>query len=139
MNQQPILGVIGGSGLYQFGGLEDVETVLVDTPFGAPSSPIVTGTLEGRRIAFLARHGIGHSILPSEINYRANIYALKKVGVRFVVGVSACGSLRHDYKPGNFIIPDQVIDFTKDRKRTFFGDGLVAHVSTADPYCLNLS
>lgn len=139
MNQQPILGVIGGSGLYHFSGLEQVETALVETPFGVPSSPIMIGSLEGRRIAFLARHGIGHHILPSEVNYRANIYALKKLGVRFVVGVSACGSLRHDYKPGNFIIPDQVVDLTRDRKRTFFGDGLVAHVSTADPFCANLS
>ncbi len=139
MNQQPILGVIGGSGLYHFSGLEQVETVLVETPFGAPSSPVMIGRLEGRRIAFLARHGIGHHILPSEVNYRANIYALKQLGVRFVIGVSACGSLRHDYKPGNFIIPDQVIDFTRDRNRTFFGDGLVAHVSTADPFCANLS
>lgn len=139
MSQQAILGIIGGSGLYHFEGLEDVQSIEVNTPFGKPSAPILIGTLEGKRVAFLARHGIGHHILPSEVNYRANIYALKQLGVRFVIGVSACGSLRHDYKPGNFVIPDQVIDFTRDRKRTFFGEGLVAHISTADPYCASLS
>jgi len=139
MSQQAILGIIGGSGLYHFEGLEDVQSIEVNTPFGKPSAPLLVGTLEGKRVAFLARHGIGHHILPSEVNYRANIYALKQLGVRFVIGVSACGSLRHDYKPGNFVIPDQVIDFTRDRKRTFFGEGLVAHISTADPYCASLS
>jgi 5'-methylthioadenosine phosphorylase len=139
MSQQAILGIIGGSGLYHFEGLEDVQSLEVSTPFGKPSAPILIGSLEGKRVAFLARHGIGHHILPSEVNYRANIYALKQLGVRFVVGVSACGSLRHDYKPGNFVIPDQVIDFTRDRKRSFFGEGLVAHISTADPYCPSLS
>lgn len=139
MSQQAILGIIGGSGLYHFEGLEDIQSIEVNTPFGKPSAPILIGSLEGKRVAFLARHGIGHHILPSEVNYRANIYALKQLGVRFVIGVSACGSLRHDYKPGNFVIPDQVIDFTRDRKRSFFGDGLVAHISTADPYCADLS
>ncbi|MEW6503427.1 MAG: S-methyl-5'-thioadenosine phosphorylase [Chloroflexota bacterium] len=139
MSQQAILGIIGGSGLYHFEGLENVESMEVTTPFGKPSAPILIGSLAGKRVAFLARHGIGHHILPSEVNYRANIYALKQLGVRFVVGVSACGSLRHDYKPGNFVIPDQVIDFTRDRKRSFFGEGLVAHISTADPYCSSLS
>ncbi len=139
MTEKPILGVIGGSGLYHFSGLKDVETVEIDTPFGKPSSPIVIGTLEGKRVAFLARHGLGHFILPTEVNYRANIYAFKSLGIRFVVGISACGSLRDDYKPGHFVVPDQLLDFTRDRKRTFFGDGLVAHVGTADPYCSDLS
>lgn len=139
MTQKPLLGVIGGSGLYHFSGLEEVNTVEIDTPFGKPSSPVVMGTLEGKQIAFLARHGLGHFISPSEVNYRANIYALKALGVRYVVGVSACGSLRHDYQPGHFVIPDQVIDFTRLRKRSFFEDGMVAHISAADPYCPDLS
>ncbi len=139
MSDRPILGVIGGSGLYAFEGLENTQTVETDTPFGKPSSPIIIGELAGVRIAFLARHGIGHFILPSEVNYRANIYALKALGVSYVVGISACGSLRHDYQPGEFVVPDQIIDFTRDRKRTFFGEGLVAHVSTADPFCPDFS
>ena len=139
MTQKPLLGVIGGSGLYHFSGLEEVSTVEIDTPFGKPSSPVVMGTLEGKPIAFLARHGLGHFISPTEVNYRANIYALKALGVRYVVGVSACGSLRHDYQPGHFVIPDQVIDFTRSRKSSFFEDGMVAHISAADPYCPDLS
>ena len=139
MTEKPILGVIGGSGLYAFEGLADTQTVDLDTPFGKPSSPVLIGQVQGVRIAFLARHGIGHFILPSEVNYRANIYALKALGVSYVVGISACGSLREEYKPGEFVIPDQIIDFTRDRKRTFFGEGMVAHVSTADPYCTNFS
>ncbi len=135
----PILGIIGGSGLYEMRGLEQVEEQTVNTPFGKPSAPIVTGTLEGVRVAFLARHGIGHHISPGEINYRANIYALKSLGVQRVVSISACGSLREDYAPGDIVIPDQLFDFTKDRKRSFFEDGFVAHISVADPFCPDLS
>ena len=136
---RPAFAVIGGSGLYQMEGLTDVETVEMDTPFGKPSAPIVIGTLEGQRIAFLARHGIGHRFSPTEVNYRANIYALKMLGVDTVVSVNACGSLREDYAPGHIVIPDQLFDFTKNRKRTFFEGGLVAHVSVADPFCPNLA
>lgn len=139
MTEKPILGVIGGSGFYNFSGLEDAHTIEIDTPFGRPSSPIMIGTLYGRQVAFLARHGLGHFIMPGEVNYRANMYALKDLGVQFVVGVSACGSLRHDYEPGNFVVPDQVIDFTRHRDSTFFGQGLVVHVGVADPFCKNLS
>lgn len=136
---RPAFAVIGGSGLYRMNGLTDVETVELETPFGKPSAPIVLGTLEGRRIAFLARHGIGHRYSPSEVNYRANIYALKMLGVEHVVAVNACGSLREDFAPGHIVVPDQLFDFTKNRKRTFFEGGLVAHVGVADPFCPNLS
>ncbi len=139
MTDTPILGVIGGSGLYQMSGLEHTETIDVDTPFGRPSAPIVVGTISGKRVAFLARHGIGHHIMPSEVNYRANIYALKKLGVRKVVSISACGSLREDYEPGQIVVPDQIFDFTRNRPRTFFGEGLVAHIGVADPLCMDLS
>lgn len=135
----PVLGVIGGSGLYHISGLEHTETLEVDTPFGKPSAPIIVGNLSGKRVAFLARHGIGHHISPTEVNYRANIYALKKIGVRKVVSVSACGSLREDYAPGHIVVPDQVFDFTRDRSRSFFGEGLVAHIGVADPVCGDLS
>ena len=137
--EKPVLGVIGGSGLYAMEGLENVREYDLDTPFGKPSSPIVVGTLEGKPVAFLARHGRGHFISPSEINYRANIYALKMIGVERVVSVSACGSLREDYAPGHIVIPDQLFDFTKNRKRSFFGDGFVAHISVAEPFCPDLS
>jgi 5'-methylthioadenosine phosphorylase len=120
-------------------GLEFVQEHDVTTPFGRPSAPIVTGTLKGRHVAFLARHGIGHHIVPSEVNYRANIYALKSLGVERIVSISACGSLREDYAPGQIVIPDQLFDFTRDRKRSFFGDGMVAHVSVADPFCADTS
>ena len=133
------LAVIGGSGLYQMPGLTDVIELNPSTPFGQPSSPVVVGTLAGQRLAFLARHGIGHFISPSEVNYRANIFALKSIGVERVISISACGSLRDDYAPGDIVIPDQLFDFTRDRKRSFFGDGLVAHVSVADPFCAELS
>jgi 5'-methylthioadenosine phosphorylase len=139
MTEHPVLGVIGGSGLYHFEGLTQVETLDVETPFGKPSAPITIGTLSGKRVAFLARHGIGHHISPTEVNYRANIYALKAIGVHRVVSVSACGSLRDDFAPGNIIIPDQVFDFTRDRNRSFFGEGLVVHIGTADPFCKELS
>jgi 5'-methylthioadenosine phosphorylase len=120
-------------------GLEDVQEKEVSTPFGDPSSPIVTGYLEGESIAFLARHGIGHHRSPSEVNFRANIYALKSLGVQRIVSISACGSLREDYAPGDIVIPDQLFDFTKGRQRTFFGEGMVAHISIPDPFCAELS
>ena len=120
-------------------GLEDTKEYDLDTPFGKPSAPIVAGTLEGIRIAFLARHGIGHHIMPTEVPYRANIYALKSLGVERVISISACGSLREEYAPGHIVIPDDIFDFTKDRIRTFFGDGLVAHVGVANPFCGELS
>ena len=139
MSEKVTLAVIGGSGLYNMPGLQDTQEYDVDTPFGKPSSSIVVGDLEGRRIAFLARHGVGHFITPSEVNYRANIYALKELGAERVVSISACGSLREDYAPGHIVIPDQLFDNTKGRERTFFGDGLVVHVSVADPFCPDLS
>ena len=139
MSEDFVLGVIGGSGLYAMGGLEHTETLEVETPFGQPSAPIVAGMLDGRRVAFLARHGLGHHISPTEVNYRANIYALKKIGVQKVVSISACGSLREDYAPGQIVIPDQIFDFTRSRERSFFGEGLVVHIGVADPLCLDLS
>ncbi len=139
MDSTPDIAIIGGSGLYEMQGLNGVRQVEVDTPFGKPSAPIAIGELEGRQVAFLARHGLGHSISPSELNSRANIFALKQLGVDCVVSISACGSLREDYTPGDIVIPDQLFDFTRGRKRTFFEDGLVAHLSAADPFCPNLS
>ena len=133
------LAVIGGSGLYAMSDLKNTQESDVDTPFGKPSAPIVVGTLEGEKIAFLARHGVGHHIMPSEVNYRANIYALKSLGVERIVSISACGSLREDYAPGSIVIPDQLFDNTKNRVRSFFGNGLVAHISVADPFCPDLS
>jgi 5'-methylthioadenosine phosphorylase len=139
MTDTPYLGVIGGSGLYHMDGLEYTQTVEVETPFGSPSAPVVIGTLAGKRVAFLARHGIGHHISPTEINYRANIYALKQLGVGKLVSISACGSLREDYAPGHIVVPDQIFDFTRQRERSFFSGGLVAHVSVADPLCEDFS
>jgi 5'-methylthioadenosine phosphorylase len=133
------LAIIGGSGLYNMSGLQNTQEYDVTTPFGKPSAPIVVGELEGQRVAFLARHGIGHHIMPGEINYRANIYALKQLGAERVVSISACGSLREDYAHGHIVIPDQLFDNTKGRERTFFGEGLVVHVSVADPFCPDLS
>jgi len=133
------LAVIGGSGLYAMSGLTDTRELTLDTPFGQPSAPIVVGTLDHRRLAFLARHGLGHILNPSEVNFRANIYALKSLGVEQIVSISACGSLREDYAPGHIVIPDQLYDNTKGRARTFFGDGLVAHAGVADPFCPDLS
>ena len=115
------------------------QSIEVDTPFGKPSAPIVVGDAFRQGVAFLARHGIGHHISPSEVNYRANIYALKKLGVNRVVSISACGSLREELAPGHIVIPDQIFDFTRGRERSFFGGGLVAHISTADPICPELS
>ena len=139
MKEKPVLGVIGGSGLYDFPALENIETVLPDTPFGKPSAPIALGRLSGRKVAFIARHGIGHTLPPSAVNYRANIWALKMLGVDRIVSVSACGSLREDFVPGEIVIPDQLFDFTKNRQRSFFGEGLVVHINTADPFCKELS
>jgi 5'-methylthioadenosine phosphorylase len=133
------IGVIGGSGLYSMPGLIDTREVRVKTPFGAPSDAIVIGTLEGRRVAFLARHGRGHRLSPTEINYRANICALKMLGVERVISVSAVGSLRDDLPPLDFLIPDQFFDRTRARISTFFGDGIVAHVGFDKPTCTHLS
>jgi 5'-methylthioadenosine phosphorylase len=139
-NDQTVrLGIIGGSGLYSMGGLTETREVRMKTPFGAPSDALVVGTLEGRRVAFLARHGRGHRILPSEINYRANIYVMKLLGVERIVSVSAVGSLREDLPPGDFLLPDQFYDRTVRRISTFFGAGLVAHVSFDKPTCGHLA
>ncbi len=139
MKNKPVLGIIGGSGLYDFPALEVVERVNPETPFGFASAPITIGNLHGKRVAFLARHGIGHTISPTEVNYRANIYALKMIGVDRIISISACGSLREDFAPGNIVIPDQLYDHTLQRKRSFFEDGLVVHVTSADPFCPELS
>ncbi len=139
MDERPVLGVLGGTGLYDMAGLEVVERRELSTPFGAPSGPVVLGSLEGRLVAFLARHGEGHRLNPSEVNYRANVYALKAVGVERVVAVSACGSLRQEIEPGRFVVPDQLFDATRGRERTFFGEGVVMHLSAPDPFCLALS
>ncbi len=139
MAEEATLGVIGGSGLYSMAGFEDQAERELETPFGKPSSPLVVGSLKDQKVAFLARHGRGHVIQPSEVNYRANIYALKMLGVQQVIAVSACGSLREDYAPGDVVIPNQLFDFTKSRPNSFFGQGLVAHVSVADPFCSGLS
>ncbi|MBI3404481.1 MAG: S-methyl-5'-thioadenosine phosphorylase [Acidobacteria bacterium] len=140
MSNAPIqTGIIGGSGLYSMAGLEAVKEIRVRTPFGEPSDALVTGTLEGQRVAFLARHGRGHRILPSEINFRANIYAMKSLGVERIISVSAVGSLKEDLGPGEFLIPDQFYDRTRLRMATFFGNGLVAHISFDKPTCSVLS
>jgi 5'-methylthioadenosine phosphorylase len=139
MKDRLLLGIIGGSGLYDFPGLENRNSFEIDTPFGKPSSPIITGALNGKRIAFLARHGIGHILSPSEVNYRANIYALKSLGVSRLLSVSACGSLHEDFAPGEIIIPDQIFDHTHKRARTFFEDGVVAHIGVPNPFCPKLS
>ncbi|MFQ5942823.1 MAG: S-methyl-5'-thioadenosine phosphorylase [Anaerolineales bacterium] len=133
------LGVIGGSGLYSMEGLHILETREVSTPFGPPSSPLTLGELQGSPLVFLSRHGPSHSISPTEVNYRANIYALKDMGVDRVVAISAAGSLREDYAPGHVVVPDQIFDLTRHRANSFFGEGLVAHVSVADPFCPELS
>lgn len=139
MSEKPVLAVIGGSGLYNFPALKNVKMLDIDTPFGKPSAPIALGELSGKPVAFLARHGIGHHISPTEVNYRANIYALKAIGVERIVSISACGSLREDFSPGDVVIPDQLFDFTRDRARSFFGEGIVTHIGVADPFCANLS
>jgi 5'-methylthioadenosine phosphorylase len=133
------IGVIGGSGLYSMSGLTNTREIVVKTPFGAPSDKIVAGTLEGKRVAFLARHGRGHRILPTELNFRANIYAMKLLGVERIISVSAVGSLQENLRPGEFLVVDQFFDSTKGRKSTFFGEGLVAHVGFDKPTCPQLS
>jgi 5'-methylthioadenosine phosphorylase len=139
MTEKIDLAVIGGSGLYTMKGLTETAEHVLETPFGQPSSPVMVGTLEGKRVAFLARHGVGHFLTPTEVNYRANICALKLLGANRIVSISACGSLREDYAPGQIVIPDQIYDNTKERPRTFFGGGLVAHVGVAEPFCADLS
>jgi 5'-methylthioadenosine phosphorylase len=136
---QAEIGIIGGSGLYSMPGLSKTKEVRLKTPFGAPSDVYVLGTLEGRKVAFLARHGRGHRILPSELNFRANIYGFKQLGVERVVSVSAVGSLKEEHKPLDFVIPDQFFDRTRHRIDTFFGNGIVAHISFADPICGELA
>ena len=133
------IGIIGGSGLYDMPGLEDVDETVVKTPFGDPSDHYVIGTLEGRRVAFLARHGRGHSIMPTELNFRANIYAFKRLGVRYIFSASAVGSLREKHAPMDFVLPDQFIDRTRQRVSTFFGNGIVSHIGFADPLCSSLA
>jgi len=138
-NTQAEIGIIGGSGLYSMSGLTKTREVQVKTPFGEPSDTIVVGSLEGKRVAFLARHGRGHRILPSEINFRANVYAMKLLGVDRIISVSAVGSLLENLQPGEFLVPDQFVDRTKNRVSTFFGDGLVAHVGFDKPTCGQVS
>jgi len=133
------IGVIGGSGLYSMSGLTGARELRIKTPFGDPSDAIVVGALEGKRVAFLARHGRGHRILPSELNFRANIYAMKLLGVQRIISVSAVGSLQEELRPGEFLIPDQFFDSTKGRKSTFFGNGIAAHVTFDKPTCPQLS
>ena len=134
-----MIGVIGGSGLYQMAGLEAVRRVSVETPFGKPSDKLVRGRIGALELVFLPRHGIGHRWLPTEINFRANIFAMKKLGVERIISVSAVGSQRAEIAPGHLVIPDQFIDRTTQRPSTFFGKGIVAHVSLADPFCQALS
>ncbi len=133
------IGIIGGSGLYSMDGLKNAREVKLQTPWGRPSDSYLVGTLAGRRVAFLARHGRGHRIMPSELNFRANIYGFKKLGVERVISISAVGSLKEEHRPLEFIIPDQFYDHTKARVSTFFGDGLVVHISFADPVCHELA
>ncbi len=133
------IGIIGGSGFYQMDGLTDIKEIEVETPFGKPSDALILGTLEGKQVAFLPRHGIGHPLLPSELNARANIYALKSLGVEYLIAVSAVGSLKQEIEPRQFVVPEQLYDHTKDRNSTFFGDGLAVHVSLAHPFCPHLN
>ncbi|MDD2337401.1 MAG: S-methyl-5'-thioadenosine phosphorylase [Geobacteraceae bacterium] len=138
--KEQVLGVIGGSGLYEMEGLADVAEVILKTPFGEPSDAFITGVLDGVRMVFLPRHGRGHRLLPSEVNYRANIYGMKKLGVTRLISVSAVGSMREEIEPGHIVIPDQFIDRTNaTRANTFFGNGIVAHVQFANPVCADLS
>lgn len=135
---EPVIGVIGGSGLYQMEELEVVRTVEVETPFGSPSAPLVEGKLSGATLFFLPRHGLGHKYLPHEINYRANIFALKKMGVDCIIALTAVGSMKEEVEPGHILIPDQLFDRTHRRIFTFFGNGIAAHVMYGDPFCQNL-
>ena len=136
---QAEIGIIGGSGLYSMPGLNDIKEVRQQTPFGEPSDAYVLGTLEGKKVAFLARHGRGHRILPTELNFRANIYGFKQLGAERIVSLSAVGSLKEEHKPLQFVIPDQFVDRTRHRVDTFFGDGIVAHIAFADPVCPDLA
>ena len=136
---KPTLGILGGSGFYEIKELEAVESIEIETPFGSPTSPVITGLLNGKPVVFISRHGNGHQFLASEINYRANIYAMKTLGVDRLISISAFLSLRSDYEPGHLIIPEQLLDFTSNRPRTFFGEGLVASIDAATPFCSHLS
>lgn len=133
------IGIIGGSGLYKMDALKDVAEVRIDTPFGSPSDAVILGTLEGTRVAFLARHGRNHTLLPSELPFRANIYAMKQLGVEYLISASAVGSLKAEVKPLDLVVPEQFIDRTKNRVSTFFGEGIVAHIAFADPVCNQLA
>lgn len=133
------IGIIGGSGLYKMDALKDVEEVLITTPFGSPSDALIVGTLAGNSVAFIARHGRNHTLLPSEVPYRANIHAMKQLGVEYLISASAVGSLKAEAKPLDMVVPDQFIDRTKNRVSTFFGEGIVAHVAFADPVCSQLT
>jgi len=137
--QQAEIGIIGGSGLYHMPGFSDVHEVRQQTPFGDPSDAYILGTLEGHQVAFLARHARGHKLLPSELNFRANIYGFKQLGVERIISVSAVGSLKEEHKPLDFVIPDQFVDRTRHRVDTFFGDGIVAHIGFGDPVCGELA
>lgn len=139
MQSRASIGIIGGSGLYSMAGFETHEEVRLETPFGDPSDAYVVGTLEGKEVAFLARHGRGHRIQPSDLNFRANIYGMKMLGVERILSVSAVGSLKEEHKPLEFVIPDQFFDRTRGRVSTFFGNGIVAHITFADPICPQLS
>ncbi|MBW4554957.1 MAG: S-methyl-5'-thioadenosine phosphorylase [Trichormus sp. ATA11-4-KO1] len=133
------IGIIGGSGLYKMAALKDVEEVQIQTPFGSPSDALILGTLAGTQVAFLARHGRNHTLLPSELPFRANIYAMKQLGVEYLISASAVGSLKAEAKPVDMVVPDQFIDRTKNRISTFFGEGIVAHIAFGDPICQNLA
>jgi 5'-methylthioadenosine phosphorylase len=147
MNQQSMrqagdpvkIGIIGGSGLYKMEALKDVEEVQIDTPFGSPSDALIVGTVEGTKVAFLARHGRNHTLMPSELPFRANIYAMKSLGVEYLISASAVGSLRAEVKPLDMVVPDQFIDRTKNRISTFFGNGIVGHIAFGDPICPKLA
>ncbi|MEC4813471.1 MAG: S-methyl-5'-thioadenosine phosphorylase [Scytonema sp. PMC 1069.18] len=136
---ESLIGIIGGSGLYKMEALKDIEEVQVQTPFGSPSDAFILGTLDGTRVAFLARHGRNHTLLPSELPFRANIYAMKKLGVKYILSASAVGSLKEEVKPLDMVVPDQFIDRTKNRVSTFFGEGIVAHIAFGDPVCKKLA
>ncbi|MGV0025180.1 S-methyl-5'-thioadenosine phosphorylase [Phormidesmis priestleyi] len=136
---QAKIGIIGGSGLYKMDALKEVEEVQIETPFGLPSDALILGTLDETRVAFLARHGRNHHLLPTELPFRANIYAMKSLGVEYLISASAVGSLKEEAKPLDMVVPDQFIDRTKNRISTFFGDGIVAHVAFGDPICLHLA
>ncbi len=136
---QMIIGILGGSGLYEMEGLQDVEEVTLTTPYGAPSDAYITGTYEGRKLVFLPRHGRGHRFSPSEVNYRANVHGFKQLGAQWLLSISAVGSMREDIPPGDLVVVEQIIDRTRGRKSTFFGQGIVGHIQFADPMCADFS